>query len=350
MKHNWSKLIEWSEGQYQHLPWRTERTIYRTLVSEIMLQQTTVSTVIGKFEDFLKVFPKLESLALATDDQVAIQWKGLGYYRRARNLKKAAEYFLTNHAGEIPSDIQLLQKAPGVGVYTANAIRGIGYNQRALAIDANIERVLSRLFQIEEQKGVPLQRKIEELFLGDKLIKGIENYRGLNEALMDLGRVYCQARVVHCQLCPMLKSCVSRAQANPLEYPKQLVKAKDSHELELIRFVVLEKGKFLGYRKTDKQWLTGQVELPSYVVSSTDTKFNQYPSLPKGVSVDLKNLPTLKTGITKYAINNKILTLSKSQFKRLLGIKALPFEFFSIDEKSENLAATTIKILKKVSQ
>jgi A/G-specific adenine glycosylase len=345
----WNQLIHWSESLHNDLPWRVERSLYGTLVSEIMLQQTTVATVRNKFPGFIKKFPTLKTLAQATDDDIAIEWKGLGYYRRARNLKKAAEYFLSFHNGEIPSDMEALKNAPGVGIYTANAIRGIGYNQKALAIDANIERVLSRLFRLEEMKGAALQRKIEHLFQEDKIAKGIENFRGLNEALMDLGRVYCQARTAHCQNCPMVKKCAAFANNVSLELPRQEKKLKVSHELELVRFVVMEKGQFLGYRKTENQWLSGQVELPTFVIDCTDAQFNQYPRPSFALDKDLKKLPTLKTAITKYAIKNKILTISKSDFKRLLGKQASMFDFFSCNERKENLAATTIKILKKVS-
>jgi A/G-specific adenine glycosylase len=346
----WNEFIHWSESIHKDLPWRIDRTIYGTLVSEIMLQQTTVATVRNKFSGFIKRFPTLKALADATDDAIAIEWKGLGYYRRARNLKKAAEYFVSVHGGEIPKDIEALKKAPGVGVYTANAISAIGYNQKALAIDANIERVLSRLYKIADKKGPALQRAIEQLFSQGKIAKGIKNFRGFNEALMDLGRVYCQARTVKCLTCPMMKSCLAFAQGNPLELPLQDKKARVTHELELIRFLVHDKDQILGYRKLDDQWLSGQVELPTYVLNCSDDQFNQYPRLPVALDKDLKKLPILKTGITKYAINNKILTLSMQHFKKLLGTsEAKRYKFFSVNEKQENLAATTIKVLMKVS-
>lgn len=115
------KLIQWSTKDFSELPWRKKRTLYRTLVSEIMLQQTTVSTVINHFERFLREYPDIKSLAASTEDQIVMSWKGLGYYRRARNLRKAAIDIQKNHGGRIPTSYELLLEINGIGPYTASA-------------------------------------------------------------------------------------------------------------------------------------------------------------------------------------------------------------------------------------
>jgi A/G-specific adenine glycosylase len=157
-------LIEWSKNEFSDLPWRKNRSLYRTLVSEIMLQQTTVGTVKNHYERFLKQFPTLSSLAEATEDELIVAWKGLGYYRRARNLKKIAETIHAEFNDEFPQDIETLKTISGIGPYTASAIVGIGMDKRALAVDANLERVIARLFNIKTEKGPKLQAAIGELF------------------------------------------------------------------------------------------------------------------------------------------------------------------------------------------
>jgi A/G-specific adenine glycosylase len=197
-----SKLIEWSHSKYNDLPWREERSLYTTLVSEIMLQQTTVATVRNHYKRFIKQFPNLMSLKKASEEELTIAWKGLGYYRRARNLKKAATYLVDHHQGEFPLEVSELIKAPGIGDYTANALVAIGANQRGLALDANLERVLSRLYHIDIEKGPKLTKHLYQLFHEGKILANETSYRDLNEALMDLGRNICQARRAQCDLCP----------------------------------------------------------------------------------------------------------------------------------------------------
>ncbi|RPJ67810.1 MAG: A/G-specific adenine glycosylase, partial [Alphaproteobacteria bacterium] len=131
------KLIEWSNDQYSHLPWRSQRTLYRTLVSEIMLQQTTVGTVLNHFEKFLSEYPTIFDLAQTNEEQICISWKGLGYYRRARSLRSLAIQIVEQFKGEIPTDLASLLKLKGIGPYTANAIVAIGADLRGLAVDAN---------------------------------------------------------------------------------------------------------------------------------------------------------------------------------------------------------------------
>ncbi|MBC7538816.1 MAG: A/G-specific adenine glycosylase, partial [Bacteriovorax sp.] len=157
---HFSNLIEWSHSQYSHLPWRSQRTLYRTLVSEIMLQQTTVGTVLNHFEKFLSEYPTIFDLAKSSEEQICISWKGLGYYRRARNLRNLAIQIVDQFNGEIPTDLDSLLNLKGIGPYTANAIIAIGADLRGLAVDANLERVLSRFYGISLVKGPKLQQKL----------------------------------------------------------------------------------------------------------------------------------------------------------------------------------------------
>lgn len=342
-----SKLIEWSQSEFSHLPWRKNRSLYRTLVSEIMLQQTTVGTVKNHFERFLETFPTIESLALASEEELVIAWKGLGYYRRARNLKKIAEAVVNEHKGSFPKEVDSLMEIPGIGPYTANAIVGIGMDQRALAVDANLERVIARLYNLTSQKGLKLQKEIQILFQSKKIFTEKISFRALNEALMDLGRTYCQARKVSCELCPLKTGCLSFKKGKPLELPLQSAVASKKksveHELHLLRVYVLKKDKVLVYKKSAKEWLEGQYEVPTFILSTTDASLKQYPRLSKKVEA----LLSFKSGITKYKIRNDILLLSEKEFKAL-GFKE-KVEWKCAVSAESNLSTTTLKGLKQLS-
>lgn len=318
------QLLTWSLETYEHLPWRQTRSLYRTLVSEIMLQQTTVSTVLARFEPFIEKFPTLEDLAKASEKEVCSAWEGLGYYRRARNLRKAAIYLMEHHSGEFPKSAQKLKKIPGIGDYTANALLAIGMNEEGLGIDANLERVIARYFYIQEEKGPKLQKKIKELYEQKSVLKNLNRvgYRAGHEALMDLGRVFCQAKRADCHICPVKTRCQSRIEAgSPLAIPvvsnKQLEKKKQKDELQLLRVVVRRGQKVVGHERSKGQWLEGQVEIPSFILSSTDKKLDQYPRL-HNFDLNEHDVSIIKTGITKYKIKNCVIEMSKKDFDDLL--------------------------------
>lgn len=339
-------LFSWSEKEFSHLPWRQERSLYRTLVSEIMLQQTTVGTVKNHYERFLKRFPTLESLAEASEDELTLAWKGLGYYRRARNLKKIAERLATHYKGQFPDNLEELQEIPGIGPYTANALVGIGMDQRALAVDANLERVIARLYGIDAEKGPRLQKEIQKRFLEKEIFNQKLSHRKLNEALMDLGRTICQARRASCEICPLRSDCVSFKNGKPLELPfsKEVkTKATQEHELHLLRVVVMKKDKILVYRKSEKEWLSGQYEVPTFILSSTDKNLKQYPLLKQKISA----LFSFKTGITKYKILNSVAILTEKDFNSL-SFSAKP-EWLSVNCQNSNFSTATLKLLSKLS-
>lgn len=341
-----SKLIHWSKDNYSHLPWREERSLYTTLVSEIMLQQTTVSTVLNHYHRFLKIYPTVNDLAKSTEDEVCMAWKGLGYYRRARNLRKAAIDIVENFNGKIPLDYDELTSISGIGDYTANALLSIGADKKALSIDANIERVCARILGIESKKGPKLHKLLKEAFTEGRLdLKKDESYRELNEAFMDLGRTFCQARKVSCELCPVRTNCQASKSGEPLKFPEApVVKTSKYYELSLLRVVVKNRAKVKGYIKSEKEWLSGQVELPTFVITSEDESLKQYPMLRKKISLD--GLVKFKTSITKYKITNYILEMSDSEFQRIS--KSKKYTFFAKDESKTNLATSALKVFKKI--
>lgn len=343
-------LIQWSEGQYSDLPWRRERTLYRTLVSEIMLQQTTVGTVLNHFERFLKTYPTIFDLALSTEEEVCIEWKGLGYYRRARSLRNLAIQIVEKYKGKIPTNIDALLGLKGIGPYTANAIVAIGADKKALAVDANLERVLSRYYGVSLEKGPKLQKKLWHDFDNESILTEINSLsaRALNESLMDLGRIICQSRKASCVLCPLRLGCVAFQNKKPLDYPLvSLNKKKEDLYIKLLRIIVSKQQKILVYQKNETQWLSGQWELPTFVLETNDDKLKQYP----GIKFKKKYLAlnSFKSGITKYSIENYICHMDLEDFK--LQTKGMGIEYsFKVHDKKLNLTSTSMKILKIEAQ
>lgn len=336
-------LLTWSKQEFSTLPWRVNRSLYRTLVSEIMLQQTTVGTVKNHYERFLRTFPDLESLANASESELLVAWKGLGYYRRARSLKKIAEAIAADHGGVFPSDLDHLQKISGIGPYTSNALVAIGMDKRALAVDANLERVIARLYGIKLPKGLKLQKEIGRLFTEKEIFPGKYSFRDLNEALMDLGRTYCQARKANCELCPLKKACAAYLSGEPTQFPVESDEKKKAqeHELTLLRAFVVKKGKLLVYEKVEGEWLAGQFEVPTFIVNSTDEKLSQYPKVKGKVT---GNPVLLKTGITKYKITNQLHLSDEAQISKWGFTRKLVWK--DLQKAESNFSTTTLKGLK----
>lgn len=313
------KLIEWSDNNYSHLPWRENRSLYNTLVSEIMLQQTTVGTVLNHFGRFVLKYPNADSLARISEEQMLLEWKGLGYYRRARNLLGAARQIVDQFNGEIPLDYDSLISIKGIGAYTANAILGIGADEAALAVDANLERVLARIYGLKTPKGPKLQSEIQRLFMENKICTDIKIFggRNYNEALMDLGRSICKARSAACEICPMVGKCVAQKNGKPLEFPTVLEKNKAQVQggipLKLLRVIVENNNNILAFKKNEKEWLTNQLEIPTYILHSEDETLKQYPTID---IPELSLLPSFKSGITKYKIENFVLHISETEFRK----------------------------------
>ncbi len=341
-----TNLISWSKDQYSHLPWREKRTLYKTLVSEIMLQQTTVGTVLNHFERFLAEYPTIFDLAKASEEEVCISWKGLGYYRRARSLRSIAIQVVEDFKGQIPTNLSDLQKLKGIGPYTANAIVAIGADKKALAVDANLERVLARFYGVSEEKGLKLQKRLWSDFEHKKIMAEMDGMsaRALNEAMMDLGRIICQARKATCLICPLAPKCKARLSGEPLDYPVEgIKKEKEDLYINVLRVVVTDKKKILVYKKSSAEWLSGQWELPTFILETNDEKLKQYPHI--NYKKNTEKLPMIKTGITKYNIYNFIVEMDVKEFEKLAKKIEIEYEFKTNDQKL-NASTSTLKVLK----
>lgn len=197
-------LLAWFDTQQRDLPWRRRRSLYGTWISEMMLQQTTVATVVPYWERFLARFPDVQALAAAPEEDVLAHWSGLGYYRRARQLHAAARQVVSARGGVLPDDIDGWRELPGIGPYAAGAIASLGLGLPEAAVDANVRRVLARWLGTSGQPGALPPPTVAQL--ADSLVRG-ERPGAWNEALMELGALVCQARAPRCESCPVRTFC-----------------------------------------------------------------------------------------------------------------------------------------------
>src|SRR6056297_766440 len=200
-------LLNWYHTHHRKLPFRGSRNPYKIWISEIMLQQTQMDTALPYYERFMATFPTVFDLAKASEEDVLSLWAGLGYYSRARNLHKCAQVLVKGHKGKFPEDYQKALKLPGIGPYTAGAVLSIAYNKKVPAVDGNVLRVYSRLFNNHEDIGEAknkkdIQKKIQDLIP--------ENARDFNQALMELGALICLPKNPKCEICPLTKNCKAK--------------------------------------------------------------------------------------------------------------------------------------------
>lgn len=226
--------MSWYDREGRDLPWRRERDPYAIWVSEIMLQQTRVDTVIPYYERFLSRFPTPDSLASADEDEVLAHWSGLGYYRRARLLHQGVREVVAQYGGEVPEDPADRHGLPGVGRYTAGAIGSIAFGREEPVVDGNVSRVLARLFRIDTPLGVSAttRRLWEE---AGRLVVG-PRPGDFNQALMELGATVCMPRSPRCDDCPVATACASRGTEDATRLPIKAAK-KAAKRMKLVAVV-----------------------------------------------------------------------------------------------------------------
>jgi len=226
-----TNVVQWqaSHGR-NHLPWQQTRDPYRVWLSEIMLQQTQVSTVLGYYDRFLQQYPDVASLAAAPEDAVMALWSGLGYYSRARNLHKCAKAVVAEHGGQFPRSAQVLTTLPGIGRSTAAAIASFCFAERVAILDANVKRVLTRVLAYGEDLSSSRNEKAlwqlaEDLLPTHDLHNTMPRY---TQGLMDLGATLCVPRNPSCLVCPLHAQCRAVQHGNPQNYPVKTRKTKRS--------------------------------------------------------------------------------------------------------------------------
>jgi A/G-specific adenine glycosylase len=257
------RLLAWYDRHRRTLPWRApagERTEpYLVWLSEIMLQQTTVATVGDYFRRFVERWPTVEALAEAPLDSVLSAWAGLGYYARARNLHACAQAVAERHGGRFPEDEAGLLALPGIGRYTAGAIRAIAFDQPASAVDGNVERVIARLFAIE----TPLPDAKPEIQLRAARLVPERRAGDYAQAMMDLGATVCTPRKPRCVICPFMTSCRARKLGIAEELPRRAPKAEKPTRRGLAFVLARKDGAILLRKRPAKGLLGGMDEVPS---------------------------------------------------------------------------------------
>lgn len=232
-------LLAWWDADHADLPWRRTRDPYAIWVAEVMLQQTQIATVIPYYERWMARFPTVEALAGAPLDDVLKQWEGLGYYSRARNLHAAARQIVQNYEGRLPRAVDKLLKLPGVGRYTAGAVASIAFDIRAPALDGNAMRVLSRLFDVEEDVTQPATRA--RLWQLAEEILPAERPGDFNQAFMEFGQRVCVPRNPRCLICPLSALCLARRRGTQLERPVRPPRKRTPH-FDVVAAVIWEDG------------------------------------------------------------------------------------------------------------
>ncbi len=253
-------LLDWFRKNGRRLPWRVRRNPYRVWISELMLQQTRVETVIDYYPRFLKTFPTVRALADAPLDDVLKAWEGLGYYRRARHAHKAARMIRDERGGRFPSSYDELRGLPGVGPYTAAAVASIAGGERRAVVDGNVERVMARLtMRMEPAGSSSLKRKVQSDV--DALIPA--DHPGLfNEAMMELGAVICIPSKPRCTWCPVAAYCRARSDGKTESIPVKAVKRAIPHRHVGAGIIVDRRGRILIARRKETSMLGGLWEFP----------------------------------------------------------------------------------------
>jgi A/G-specific adenine glycosylase len=257
------ELLAWYDRHRRAMPWRSLPgqlpDPYHVWLSEIMLQQTTVATVRGYFEAFLARWPRVHDLAAAELDQVLTAWAGLGYYARARNLHRCAQVVVERHDGRFPEGEAALLALPGIGPYTAAAIAAIAFDQPATILDGNVERVISRFYQVV----TPLPKAKEELRALAAKLTPQQRPGDYAQAIMDLGATICTPTKPKCALCPWRPHCAAFAAGDAESYPRKLPKAERPVRHGVAYWMVNHKGEIALRRRPEKGLLGGMMEIPS---------------------------------------------------------------------------------------
>lgn len=273
-----NRLLAWYDLNGRHdLPWQHPKTAYRVWVSEIMLQQTQVKTVIPYYEKFMQCFPSIAALAEASQEEVMAYWSGLGYYARARNLHRAAQMIQSRHEGSFPSDFESVLALPGIGPSTAGAILSIAFQKRFPILDGNVKRVLSRVYAVDAWPG---EARIEK-YLWEKaeMLTPLTRFDDYTQAIMDMGATLCTRTRPNCDQCPVSTFCQAWLQDRVAEFPKSKPKktkpTKDAWFLMLLN----KRGQLWLEKRAEKGiwgslWSFPQYESPDVLQADWDTMAN----------------------------------------------------------------------------
>jgi len=264
-----SRLLAWFREHGRELPWRRHPDPYAIWVSEIMLQQTRVETVIPYFEKWMKMFPTPAALAKANEQKVLNAWEGLGYYSRARNLYKAAKVVLEKFNGELPRDLNDLRSLPGIGRYTVGAIASMAFSMDVPTLDGNLRRVFARLYDVAQSVDSSAGEKLLWELAAQNLPKGQAG--DYNEALMDLGATICLPKNPRCLICPLMEICMAMQNGTQELRPVLKPKKGTPHYIHAAG-VIVKRGRVLLAKRPPDGLLGGMWEFPNGRVEGDPAK------------------------------------------------------------------------------
>ncbi len=267
------------------LPWRRTDDPYKIWVSEVMLQQTRVDTVIPYYNRFLEKYPTLQSLAYAPQEELLKMWEGLGYYSRARNLQSGVREVVEKYDGQVPSNRHDISKLKGVGPYTAGAILSIAFNKPEHAVDGNVMRVLSRVLHIKEDIALPKTKKVFEEAVTELIDQNDPG--AFNQGLMDLGAQICTPTSPKCLLCPVRDYCTAFHEGNPEELPIKSKKTKSKKVYYDVFVAKNNEGQYLLEKRPDEGLLASMWQFPMIENQNDESIKQTYDQLEKNYDVKL---------------------------------------------------------------
>lgn len=294
------RLIDWYRAHKRDLPWRRTRDPYAIWISEAMLQQTRVETVLDYWTRFLARFPSIGSLAKASEDEVLAAWSGLGYYRRARSLREAARQMVALHGGRFPRDAEEVRALPGVGPYTAGAVLSIAFDEPAALVDGNVVRVFARWLGCELEHAAATRWAWTQ---AERLVPRRAGAGEWNQALMELGATVCTPREPRCDECPLRQDCFARAAGLQSVLPRAKPRPA-TIEVELECLHIERRGEVLLERRPLTGRMAGLWQLPTIQVAPRDASATLFPhTYPLGgLAAHGEPLATLRHAITRHRI------------------------------------------------
>ena len=320
------KILPWYDNNKRTLPWRVGKKspnlLYYRLLSEFMLQQTQVKTVIPYFEKFTKKFRNLDSLSKASESKILKLWEGLGYYRRARNLLATSKILIKKYNSKLPQEIDEIKTLPGIGDYTSNVLAALIYNKPTLALDGNVKRVVSRILNKEVYKIDFKEFKI----INKKNLFNTSRNSDLVEAMMEFGALVCDSKIPKCKICPIRKNCKFYRSKNKI---KQIKKDVVNENINIFCYLS-KKGKIALTKKNNLGFLN-DFNLPKVESIKNNKSFKNWKLLSK----------------YKNSISNKKLNINLYyQFSKNIPNN---YSWYSINNNNEFMPSFTKKILKQVS-
>jgi len=296
------RLLAWFHKHARDLPWRRNRDPYAIWVSEVMLQQTQAATVIPYFERFLLAFPTIADLAAADEQAVLRHWEGLGYYRRARDLLRAAKLLVREHGSQIPADAAAVTALPGFGRYTTGAVLSQAYGLRLPIVEANSRRLLARFFGCE--LDLTSTEAVRWLWQTAESILPPSDVGHFNQALMELGALVCTARTPNCAMCPVAERCWARQQGRQEHIPN-VAKAKETAQVAEVAVVIRRARRVLLVQRPEVGRWANMWEFPHTPLENDEAPLTAAVRLGKSVGLTIvphTEIVTLQHSVTRYRI------------------------------------------------